>query len=81
MPALAVENWTAIMAPAATPDAVVAKLGTEVVAIMGAAEIGERARTQGFRVDARGPRDFAPFLKDEIDRWARIIGAARIQAD
>ncbi len=81
MPQLAVENWTAIMAPAATPDAVVAKLGTEVVAIMGAAEIAERARTQGFRVDARGPRDFAPFLKDEIDRWARIISAARIQAD
>ena len=81
MPLLAVENWTAIMAPAATPDAVVAKLGAEVLAIMTGAEINERARTQGFRVDARGPADFAPFLKDEIERWGRIIVAARIQAD
>jgi tripartite-type tricarboxylate transporter receptor subunit TctC len=81
MPQLAVENWTAIMAPAATPDAVVAKLGAEVVGIMGGAEINERARTQGFRIDARGPADFAPFLKDEIERWGRIISAAKIQVD
>jgi tripartite-type tricarboxylate transporter receptor subunit TctC len=81
MPQLAVENWTAIMVPAATPDAVVAKLGAEVLGIMGGAEINERARTQGFRVDARGPADFAPFLKDEIERWSRIIAAAKIQAD
>ncbi len=81
MPQLAVENWTAIMVPAATPDAVVAKLGAEVLGIMAGPEINERARTQGFRVDARGPADFAPFLKDEIERWSRIIAAAKIQAD
>ena len=81
MPQLAVENWTAIMVPAATPDAVVAKLGAEVVGIMGGADINERARTQGFRVDARGPVEFAPFLKDEIERWGRIINAAKIQVD
>jgi tripartite-type tricarboxylate transporter receptor subunit TctC len=81
MPQLAVENWTAIMVPSATPDGLVARLGAEVLAIMAGAEIAERARTQGFRVDARGPKDFAPFLKDEIDRWGRIIAAARIQAD
>jgi tripartite-type tricarboxylate transporter receptor subunit TctC len=81
MPQLLVENWTAIMAPAATPDAVVDKIGTEVVAIMGGADITERARTQGFRVDARARRDFAPFLKDEVERWARVIAAAKIQVD
>ena len=80
LPALAVENWTAIMVPAATPDAVVARLGTEVLAIMGGTEINERARTQGFRVDARGPREFAAYLKDEIERWGRIIASAGITA-
>jgi tripartite-type tricarboxylate transporter receptor subunit TctC len=81
LPQLLTENWTAIMVPAATPDAFVDKLGAEVVAIMKQPEMGERARTQGFRVDARGPKDFAPFLKDEIERWARIITAAKITAD
>ncbi len=80
-PQLQVENWTAVMAPAGTPDAVVEKLGAEIVSIMGTADLQERARTQGFRIDARGPRAFAPFLGAEVERWARIITAARIQAD
>ena len=78
---LAVENWTAIMAPAATPEAVVAKLAAEVLRIMAVPDIDERARAQGFRVDARGPAAFGVFLKDEVERWGRVISAAKISAD
>ena len=78
MPALQVENWTAVMVPAATSDLVVAKLGNEIVTIMGGAEIQERSRAQGFRIDARGPTLFAPFVKEEVERWSRVIAAARI---
>lgn len=81
MPALQVENWTAMMVPAGTPDAAVAKLGSEIVKILAAPEIEERARTQGFRVDARGPDKFAPFLDEEIARWAKVIKAAHITAE
>lgn len=80
-PQLQVENWTALMVPAATPEAIVAKLGAEAVAIMNLPELAERARSLGFRVDARGPAEFAPFLKAEIERWAGIIAAAHIQAE
>ena len=79
-PGLVVENWTAIMAPAAMPDAQVAKLGAEVLAIMGAAEVDQKAQTQGFRVDARGPQAFSAFLKEEIERWAVIIRSAGVSA-
>jgi tripartite-type tricarboxylate transporter receptor subunit TctC len=75
---LAVENWTALMVPASTPDVAVNRLGAEVLKIMAAPDIEERARTQGFRVDARGPQAFGRFLGDEIERWARVIAAAHI---
>ena len=81
LPQLAVENWTAIMVPASTPESAVAKLGAEVLKIMTAPEIDERARTQGFRVDARGPQAFAAYLNSEVERWAKVIAAARISAD
>jgi tripartite-type tricarboxylate transporter receptor subunit TctC len=81
MPQLLVENWTALMVPAATSDAIVARLGSEVVAIMSAPEMQERAAAQGFRVDARGPAAFAGFLREEVDRWAGVIAQARITAD
>ncbi|MDZ5456251.1 Bug family tripartite tricarboxylate transporter substrate binding protein [Azohydromonas lata] len=75
---LQVENWTGIMAPARTADAVVDKLSAEVVRIMRTADIEERARTQGFRVDARDAQAFAPYLKAEVERWGRLVKTANI---
>lgn len=80
MPDLQVENWTAIMVPARTPDAVVDKLGREAVKIMQMPEMEERARTQGFRVDARAADGFAPYLKAEVERWGRLVKSANITA-
>jgi len=81
MPALLVENWTAMMVPSSTPDAIVQRLSAEVVKIMAAPDIEDKARAQGFRVDARPYDKFAPFLDDEIQRWGRIIRTAHITAD
>jgi len=78
---LQVENWTGIMAPAKTPDAIVEKIGREAVKILFTPEIEERARTQGFRIDPRGPDKFAEFLKSEVERWGRVIKTAGIKAD
>ena len=81
MPALLVENWTAMMVPSSTPDAIVQRLSAEVVKIMAAPDIDDKARAQGFRIDARPYDRFAPFLDDEIQRWGRIIKTAHITAD
>ena len=81
MPQLVVENWTALMAPAATPDAIVAKLAAEVARIMATPELDERAKTQGFRIDMRGPREFGAFAASEVERWAKVIALAKISAE
>ena len=81
MPSLLVENWTALMVPAGTPDLIVDKLDTEVVRILLSPDVAERARTQGFTVDARPAAKFAAFLDDETQRWAKIIRAANITAE
>ena len=78
---LQVENWTGIMVPAATPDATVERLSAEVLRIMASPDIEERARSQGFRVDARGAPAFAKLLGEEVERWARVIAAAKITAE
>lgn len=81
LPGLQVENWTGVMAPSATPDAVVAALGSETVRIVSSPQVEERARAQGFRVDARTPERFGAFLDAEVQRWARVIKTADIRAD
>ena len=62
-------------------ELVVARPGDEAVKIMNTPEIQERARAQGFRVDARGPDAFAAFLAGEVARWAAVIKAANITAE
>ena len=81
LPGLQVESWTGLMAPAGMPDAMVQKLATEVLKIMQSADIDEKARVQGFRVDARGADKFAPYLGAEVERWAKVIAAAKITGD
>ncbi len=79
--ALQVDNWTGVMVPGTTPDAIVKKLSAEMMKIMAAPDIEARARTQGFRVDARPADRFAAFLDEEIARWGRVTKAADIRTD
>ena len=46
----------------------------------GTAMIDLVLRSQGFRVDARGPDRFAPFVADEVGRPAAVIEAGNITA-
>ena len=80
MPGLYVENWTAAMIQAQTPDAIVDRYSREMIKIMFSAEVEERAKQQGFRVSPKGATEFAVFLKCEIERWSRIIRTAKITA-
>ena len=80
MTGLFVENWTAVMVQAATPDAIVEKYSREIIKNLFSADFEERAKQQGFRLSPKGSDDFGRFLKSEIDRWSRLIKTAKITA-
>lgn len=81
MPDLLVENWTAVMAQAKTPDAIVDKYSRELVKIMNVPEVAQRATERGFRVNAKGRDEFDRYLKSEVERWAKVIRTANITTD
>lgn len=81
LPRLAVDNWTAIAAPARMPDAAVQKLGAEVMKIMAQPGMAEKAQAQGFRVDARGPKEAEAFVNAEVERWGEVIRSAGIRPE
>jgi tripartite-type tricarboxylate transporter receptor subunit TctC len=80
MPGLFVENWTAAMIHAKTPDAVVEKYAREIIKAMFTKDVEDRAKVQGFKVSPKGPQEFNIFLQSEISRWSRLIKAAKITA-
>ncbi len=80
MPGLFVENWTAAMIHAKTPDVIVEKYSREIIKAMFTKDVEDRARVQGFKVSPKGTQDFSAFLNTEINRWSRLIKAAKITA-
>lgn len=80
MPGLFVENWTAAMVHAKTPDSIVEKYAREMIKVMYTRDVEDRARAQGFKVSPKGTTEFAAFLQSEIVRWNRLIKNAKITA-
>ena len=76
-----VRNWTGLLAPAGTPDAIVKKLAAEVNAIMGSPEIRSRLTSDGLAYTQMGPDQFAAFVRSETDKWTKIVKAAGVQMD
>lgn len=73
-----VVGWYGIAAPAGTPQPVVAKLQTDISAILHAPEMRDKLAADGAEAVGSKPEEFGAFLKSEIDKWGKVVKAARI---
>lgn len=77
-----VGSWYGYVAPAKTPAGIVARLGTEMLAIVGSAEFTEQLKNAvGAEPSGLPSGGFARFIADETEKWGKVIKAARIKAD
>jgi tripartite-type tricarboxylate transporter receptor subunit TctC len=80
-PDLVVTSWQAVAAPAKTPREVVMKLNDAMVRTLRSPEVRERMTQIGFDVVAGTPEEFGKFMKDEVDRWTRVVERGGIKAE
>ena len=73
--------WWGVLAPAATPKDVIAKLNAEIVKAMRAPDMKEKFAALGAETTPSTPEQFGVFLKKEIDKWAGVIKESGIRAD
>ena len=79
LPQLVVNIWYGLMAPQATPAAIVEQLHREVVNGLARAEIRERMVSTGVVPVGSTPAEYAAFAAAERTRWAAVIKAAKIE--
>jgi len=79
-PDLEIYIWAAIVAPAATPEAVVGKLNTELVRILKSAEIKDKWRTMDFETLPSTPEQFTRFAQADSRRWAEAVKISGFKA-
>jgi tripartite-type tricarboxylate transporter receptor subunit TctC len=73
--------WLGIMAPAGTPKAIVERLNAEITRATGTAEVKEAWSKQGAVAMSMGPEEFARFMRDDIEKWARIVKISGAKPD
>ena len=82
LPALEISSMFGVLAPAATPAAVIARLNAAMAKILTAPEVKEQMLKQGVYVAApTTPAVAAERLALEVKRWEKLIKDTNIQAD
>ena len=70
--------WLGIMAPKGTPKEIVDKLNAEIGKIIAKPEIRDAWAKQGAVPMTMTPDQFSAYLKQDIDKWAKVIKTAGI---
>jgi tripartite-type tricarboxylate transporter receptor subunit TctC len=66
-------NWFGLLAPAGTPEAVIALLNREMLAIMRDPALQKWLESQGAEAAAGSPEEFAAFIRRDQAKWARVV--------
>jgi tripartite-type tricarboxylate transporter receptor subunit TctC len=73
--------WLGVMAPAGTPRPIVEKLNAEITRAANSPEMREAWAKQGATAMSMTPDEFARFLREDIEKWARIVKISGAKPD
>jgi tripartite-type tricarboxylate transporter receptor subunit TctC len=74
-------SWGAIMAPAGTPDPVVARLNAAMREAVGQATVQARLAQSGLDAAASSAAELAGFIREETARWGQVLRERGILAE
>jgi tripartite-type tricarboxylate transporter receptor subunit TctC len=78
LPGFEVNSWYGMMAPAGTPKDIVMLLYRECVKALKAPDVVERLKQNGLDPVGSTPEEYAAKIHDDLERWAKIVKAAKV---
>jgi tripartite-type tricarboxylate transporter receptor subunit TctC len=78
VPSYEASSWYGMLAPAATPQAVLQKLGDGAMKALADRELKDRLLAQGIEAAGGGIEEFTAYFPAEIRKWAKVIREAAI---
>ena len=75
------EGWYGVLAPRGTPQAVIDALHKAVVQAMGSADLKARMVKLGVETSASTPAELTKVIRDENEKWRKVIKAAGIKVN
>lgn len=74
-------TWFGLMAPAATPREVLARLHGDVAKAVRQPDVQKQLAGQGATTIGNTPEQFAAYIKSESAKWAKVLAASGVKAD
>jgi tripartite-type tricarboxylate transporter receptor subunit TctC len=71
--------WQAIVAPAATPPAIIARLNREVMAVLNEDEVRAAFAKHGVEPEPSSPEALRARIRDDVRKWREVITSAGIR--
>ena len=81
LPGYAAVGWFGLLAPAATPKAVVAKLSADANRVLALRDVRERMIALGSEPSGDTPEEFARFIHEDQAKWAKLMREQGIKAE
>ncbi len=78
VPNVAIGTWFGLLAPAATPKPVIARLNTELVKIIQSPEFKKQRADIGAEPIGNKPEEMAKQIKEETEKFARLVKDGKI---
>ena len=76
-----VDSWVGLLAPAATPRAIIDRLQTETAAVLQMPEVKERYAVLGIEPVGNKPEEYAAQIRADLARWAPVVKQANIRIE
>jgi len=74
-------GWNGLLAPAATPQAIIDKLHDAIIEAMREPELRGRMARVGFEPIGSTPSEFGEFLRNDVARWAKVLKESGARVD
>lgn len=73
--------WFGLFAPAGTPQHIVKKINADVRAVLAEPMMRQKLEATGFSVVGSSPNEFVVRIRDDIQKWRKLIIDANIKAE
>ena len=81
LPGYDASGWYGLLAPAATPKPIIARLHVEAAKALHSPDIVAKLASQGAEPVGNTPEEFTAFIRSEISKWANLVKAAKMRTD
>jgi tripartite-type tricarboxylate transporter receptor subunit TctC len=81
VPGYTAESWFVLMAPAATPPAIIEKLAAEVDRILKRPDVIERFQALGAEPVGGSPQSLGTFIESETKKWQKVVADSGAKID